>query len=434
MFPEPHPLSCVNSSPAPSRPRRSGVALLITLAVLTLIAIFLTEFSFETTLEVRALQNAQASFQSRNAVKSLFKAVLIGLQGGQDRKMSEVEFFEQITPLLQFAQGVQDGTGLSLNPEEAPKVSFLNPPELTVIPEELVQYALPDFYESFSSVMFYTPYIRPIDHLYNLNRAQTPNRTLEKEDRVAARLNNQFINIVTRYDAENSALAEADAMSIQARIIDWIDQGDAPFQSQFPGTSGNEVGLADPNLSYPVKNGFLESLREVLLLQLPRDRMPPLEFWEENFTTYPVGDALGAEQDPREVPARINVNLALQPEIEQFLSQFDQDSTDYLGYFPSEWRDDSGAEFFQSRERMAEALKASGTPLTRSEIASKVSGLVSTGRPDDYFIAESFWYEVRLKAGVGNVTSDVRAIVSVDRDQSGLVKADSLVVHEFHLR
>ena len=61
---------------------RSGIALLVTLVVLALLAVFLTEFTFETTLETRSLQNFQASFQARNAVKSLFKAVLVGWRGG----------------------------------------------------------------------------------------------------------------------------------------------------------------------------------------------------------------------------------------------------------------------------------------------------------------------------------------------------------------
>ena len=65
-----------------------GIALLITLVILALLAVFMTEFSFETKLETRGIQNYQASFKARNAVKSMFKAVLEGLKG-----QNEVKFF-----------------------------------------------------------------------------------------------------------------------------------------------------------------------------------------------------------------------------------------------------------------------------------------------------------------------------------------------------
>ena len=53
---------------------QQGIALLITLVILALLAVFMTEFSFETKLETRGIQNYQASFKAKNAVKSLFKA------------------------------------------------------------------------------------------------------------------------------------------------------------------------------------------------------------------------------------------------------------------------------------------------------------------------------------------------------------------------
>ena len=58
--------------------------MLITLVILALMAVFMTEFSFETKLETRGIQNYQASFKARNAVKSMFKAVIEGLR---DHKM-----------------------------------------------------------------------------------------------------------------------------------------------------------------------------------------------------------------------------------------------------------------------------------------------------------------------------------------------------------
>ncbi len=431
-------------SPAPRR----GIALFLTLVVLSLIAVFLTEFSFETTLEVRSLQNSQSSFQARNAVKSLFKAVLVGLQGGQDGKMAEVDFFEQIAPLLQFAQGIQQGSGLGGLPleegaapaGEVPPVSFLNPPDLTVIPEELVQYALPEFYASFADVTFYTPSIRPIDHLYNLNRVQSSGRTLEPErTKPDIQLTNQFLNLLNTdaYQSEEEGgyvFNDSLALGTYGRLFDWIDKDDSVFQSNYGGVTGNEIGYRGQAIEYPIKNGFLERVEEVFLLLPQAEPRLPDAFWLQHFTVYPVGDAWDPQQDAREVNARINVNLATSEEVEAFLNRFDQD-TNYLstlgGY------DETAAGFFQKRTELAEALstlRESTGGATQKDIDAKVGGIVSKGLASDYFTPFSYWYEIRLRAAVGGVTSEVRAVVSVERDNEGLVEPNSLTIHEFQLR
>ena len=76
----------------PSPPKTTsqrGIALLITLVILALLAVFMTEFSFETKLETRGIKNYQASFKARNAVKSMFKAVLEGIEGQEELSFSQ---------------------------------------------------------------------------------------------------------------------------------------------------------------------------------------------------------------------------------------------------------------------------------------------------------------------------------------------------------
>ena len=75
---------------------RRGMALLLTLVILMLLSIFMIEFSFQTTLETRGIRNFQSSFQARNAVKSMLKAVLQGLQ-----TRDEITFFRQDLQFLQ---------------------------------------------------------------------------------------------------------------------------------------------------------------------------------------------------------------------------------------------------------------------------------------------------------------------------------------------
>ena len=90
------PIKIGNLNSDPPAPR--GIALLITLVIIALLAVYMTEFSFDTHLETRGIQNFQASFKARNAVKSLFKATLVGLQGGLNGEVSEKDFFDQINP------------------------------------------------------------------------------------------------------------------------------------------------------------------------------------------------------------------------------------------------------------------------------------------------------------------------------------------------
>ena len=86
--------------------------MLITLVILALLAVFMTEFSFETKLETRGIQNYQASFKARNAVKSMFKAVLEGLESHE-----EIKFFRQyVWSFLSIGTLGRD-------------ISILNPPE-----------------------------------------------------------------------------------------------------------------------------------------------------------------------------------------------------------------------------------------------------------------------------------------------------------------
>ena len=215
----------------PLSPRKStsqrGIALLITMVILALLAVFMTEFSFETKLETRGIQNYQASFKAKNAVKSMFKAVLEGL-----REQDELKFFRvYLKDLLRL--GIMNS-----------KISFLNPPQPVRLPAGIIG--------DFPEVSFYTPYIRPIDHLYNLNRIQSRNRTRINESKNDVRLANQFINIFTEWNSkknyksessflsQNTNLNTNDILAIYAAIFDWLDKEEEIYDSTIYGTIGAE--------------------------------------------------------------------------------------------------------------------------------------------------------------------------------------------------
>ena len=173
------PIKTGNLNSDPPAPR--GIALLITLVIIALLAVYMTEFSFDTHLETRGIRNFQASFKARNAVKSLFKATLVGLQGGLNGEVSEKDFFDQISP------------------PSLRMYSLLTPSK----PEKIegIQLLLPGLAQSFPNVSFYTPYIRPIDHLFNLNRINSKIAPEKAKDLI---LKNEFSNILSKYSKTQS--------------------------------------------------------------------------------------------------------------------------------------------------------------------------------------------------------------------------------------
>ena len=400
-----------------------GIALLITLVILALLAVFMTEFSFETKLETRGIQNYQASFKARNAVKSMFKAVLEGLKG-QD----EVKFFRvYLKDLLRLGNMSNE-------------ISFLNPPQPARLP--------PGIIADFPEVSFYTPYIRPIDHLYNLNRIQTPPfRGVDPEAKEDVRLANQFINILlnwnstTNYQSESSVqsqnfnLLTNDILPIYAAIFDWLDKDEEIYDSSFYGTIGAEknsyIGV-DPY--FEIKNGFLDKLSEVQLIRGVKDKSIPLSQWKKGFTTFPVGDKYDTTQaDFSEIKPRININLAKFEEIVEFLKQFNQDNN-YFNQFSTDFYDDNSQEYFIKRKEIASELtRMPRTKLTRQNIKNKLSNITKYASSHIYFTANSYWYEIYLKTEIDNVKAEVRAVVSVERDAAS-GEASNLVIHNFFLR
>ena len=412
------PVSPPSSSKTTSQ---RGIALLITLVILALLAVFMTEFSFETKLETRGIHNYQASFKARNAVKSMFKAVLEGLKG-QD----EVKFFTvYLKDLLRL--------GATSN-----EISFLNPPQPVGLPAGVIA--------DFPEVSFYTPVIRPIDHLYNLNRIQTPPfRTVNPETKADVRLANQFINILKKWNSAttyqpgssvpsyNIQLNTNDILPIYAAIFDWLDKDDEIYDSSIYTTLGAEKNSyisADPY--FEIKNGFLDKLSEVQLISGVKGKRIPLDQWKKGFTTFPVGNKYETQADFSAIKPRINVNLATFEEIVEFLEQFNQNTEYFINYSPG-YDDSISQDYFEKREEIAaELTKQPRSKLTSEDIKNKLSNITQYDRSRDFFIPYSFWYEILLMTEIDNVKAEVRAVVSVDRN-AATGKVTNLIIHNFFL-
>ena len=423
------PIKIGNLNSDPPAPR--GIALLITLVIIALLAVYMTEFSFDTHLETRGIRNFQASFKARNAVKSLFKATLVGLQGGLNGEVSEKNFFDQISP------------------PSLRMYSLLTPSK----PEKIegIQLLLPGLAQSFPNVSFYTPYIRPIDHLFNLNRINSKIAPEKAKDLI---LKNEFTNILSKYSKtqsidsnQNQSSANLSLESIQtlyASIYDWSDKNAEIdyFDSNIEG----HIQIDDTE--WEVKDSAFDKLSEIMLLQsklfeegyfefqIPYDSQKPGENnWNQNFTVYPVGKKEGQPfGDPR-----INVNLADGDDIQQFLERFSN---------PGVNASDKEQQYLNRAADIASVLKpdfSQDAPGFKSmnDIKTRLRSDPSTSDLNDYhnnyFILWSNWYDIHLVTEIENVKAEVRAVVEVKRDENGKVEKNdngeyAITIHEFQLR
>ena len=423
------PIKISNLNSDPPAPR--GIALLITLVIIALLAVYMTEFSFDTHLETRGIRNFQASFKARNAVKSLFKATLVGLQGGLNGEVSEKNFFDQISP------------------PSLRMYSLLTPSK----PEKIegIQLLLPGLAQSFPNVSFYTPYIRPIDHLFNLNRINSKIAPEKAKDLI---LKNEFTNILSRYSKtqstesnQNLSSANLSLESIQtlyASIYDWSDKNAEIdyFDSNIEG----HIQIDDTE--WEVKDSAFDKLSEIMLLQsklfeegyfefqIPFDSQKTGEnSWNQNFTVYPVGKKEGQPfGDPR-----INVNLGDGDDIQQFLERFSN---------PGVNASDKEQQYLNRAADIASVLKpdfsqdAQGFK-SMNDIKTRLRSDPSTSDLNDYhnnyFILWSNWYDIHLVTEIENVKAEVRAVVEVKRDENGKVEKNdngdyAITIHEFQLR
>ena len=407
-----------------SRRYRKGIALLTTLLILALLAVFMTEFSFETNLETRSIKNYQASFKSKNAVKSIFKAVLEGIE-----KQDEIKFFrEYVKGLITIGNNSSD-------------ISFLNPKKPIRLPKGIIS--------DFPDVTFYTPQITPIDHLFNLNRIQAPPfRAINPETKSDIRLANRFVNIFENWNEKVEKLESnsirinkiqlnlLETLQIYAAIFDWIDKDSLTYNSSIYGTIGAEN---DFYLSYPpdieIKNGYLDKLSEIKLLKNISEKKIPFSLWEKEFTIFPVGDKYNPQENFSEIKPRINVNLATSDEIIYFLEYFDQNTVFFSNYSEKNFENIYEIDYFEKREEIAKELtKKPRIKLESEDIKIRLSKITPYySKANEYFIPLSFWYKINLKTEVNDVKSEIISVVSVDRDRiSG--KVLKVIIHDFLLR
>ena len=316
----------------------------------------MTEFSFETKLETRGIQNYQASFKARNAVKSMFKAVLEGLESHE-----EIKFFRQyVWSFLSIGTSGRD-------------ISILNPPEPVRLPAGVIS--------DFPDVAFYTPYIRPIDHLYNLNRIQTPPfRTVNPESKSDVHHANQFINILNKWNissksqvgdaliTQNKQFDNIEILQLYAAISDWMDKDSYIYDSSIYGAIGAEKdAYIVSERPIEIKNGFFDQLKEIMLINGIKEKNIPQKFWNHSFTTFPVVNKYVSSSNHTSKIPRINIHLATFEEIVEFLEQYDQHTNYFINYSQSNFENNYSQNYYQKRIEIAEEL----TKLPRIKLKKK---------------------------------------------------------------
>jgi len=297
-------------------------------------------------------------------------------------------------------------------------------------------------------VAFYSPYIRPIDHLYNLNRIQKPPfRTVNPESKSDVHLANQFINILNKWNiksksnvgdaliTQNKQFNNNEILQLYAAIFDWIDKDSYIYDSSIYGAIGAEKDayiFSEPPIE--IKNGYFDQLNEIMLINAIKGKNIPQKFWDQSFTTFPVGNKYVSSSNHTSIYPRININLATFEEIVEFLEQYDQQTNYFINYSQSNFENNYSQNFYQKRIEIAEELtKLPRIKLKKNDIKNKLRNITKYySKTDDYFTPYSYWYEIHLKTEISKVIAEVKAIVSVDRNEdTGIAK--EIIIHDFLL-
>ena len=319
--------------------------------------------------------------------------------------------------------------------------SILNPsPNLIALPQGVIP--------GFDEAIIYTPYIRPIDHLFNLNRMQTPGNTRINGSPDDLRVLNEFYNIMKQIPISieskiaqgkrQRSLSYDEILEIYAAMFDWMDAKDngTLYQSEI-GITGAEGESyinfeADPDLE--MKNRRLDRLSEIRLIKGVVESQIPYQTWQRYFTVHEVGD----EDGFGEITSRININLATREEIEEFIKRFDQDS-EY--YHQQKERPDPPPlqKLIPFAKQIAAEFLRKDKEGNRfhytqdSEIDQATKRVTNEAIFRKIFIFYSRWYEIRLIAEADGIQAEIQAVVYVKRE-NGLATFEDIEIKDFIMR
>lgn len=369
----------------PARPR--GVAILMSLVVLMLLTMFMSELFFTTGLELRSITTYRQGQQARSMARSVFRVVQIGLL------MDEVEFFEgyrKVAALLD--------SGVSLPWDDGLLISLK---------------------------------IEPQDHLYNLNQERN-NRTGSSRDVARSRL---FMNLLRDLevpgelaDSPLEPISELTLQALYAALSDWMDNDNEDYD-QFPGVLGaEESAYFNTKPEYSVKNAILDRLDEIRLVKGVRESRIPWPEWRKRFTALEQ-----ITEGTFYISEKININIASREEIVQYLK--------FIEIPPVGESDDIQIginKYAQDADRIADQFAPENPEdrkaLTTSDLKAVIDDL---GISDTYykfiFSTVNRYYRISLVMEVGGVKGRLEALYQVARNENSRL-GSSPTVHWVTLR
>lgn len=356
----------------PARPR--GVAILMSLVVLMLLSMFMSEMFFATGLELRSMTTYRQGQQARAMARSVFRVVQIGLL------LDEVIFFEGYRKVAQLLEN-----GVSLPWDDGLLISLK---------------------------------IEPQDHLYNLNQRGDIQQG-QQNDVARGRL---FMNTWGELevpgelaDSPQQPISEEILQGLYAALADWTDKDNEDY-IQFPGVLGaEESAYFTTKPEYTLKNGALDRLVEIRLVRGVRESRIPWKDWRKRFTALPrITDSAFY------FPEKININIASAEEIREFLTAREVDPES----LPTDSFEDIQKginKYAQDAERIAEKFAPEDPEerkaLTKKELEGAIKEL---GFTDNYhrliFSTVNQYYRISLVTEVGGVQGRLEALYQVVRN------------------
>ena len=371
--------------PRPAR-RPRGIALVLTLVVVLLVTMFVSEFFFSTGLELRSLQTYQETHRARSLARSAFKVVLIGLM------KDEADFFQayrQLEQLLQLAAVPwEDGLLIDLK-------------------------------------------VQPLDALYNLNELYNikPDSAFEQVRWLLfASTLDQVLLPAPDGVGPPAPPEEALVKELYSAFTDWIDSDHIPYLQL--GTQGGENdAYFDHEPEIAVKNAPLDQLTEIRLVKGVVESRIPWSEWEARFAALPKR---GSGASP--YPEKLNVNYATREEIVRFLEarqvvgDLNDASVEDLQKALNEY-----ANHAQSIAEVLVPLEGGHSTLTEAAINAALSTIpgINAKYAKQVFSTFNQYYRVRLTTEVNDVQARLEAVLFVERNPNRTGKDLSILQFAF---
>jgi type II secretory pathway component PulK len=354
----------------------------VTLIVILLITMFLSDFSFSTGLELRMLQTEREQLQSRTLARAAFAALQAALV--QD----ESEF------LLGYRQ-IQDVLKITAIPWEEGRLLRLE--------------------------------VEPLDPLFNLNRFYDLRSNVPQMPALIALFQNVLADVqVQPSDSSPSLepLAPAQALALYAAIFDWIDSDHVPFTA-IAGAYG--VEQADYFSDVPmvvVKDKRLDRLTEIRAAKRVAESRIPWRDWETRFTIYQPDAAKN-----NLYPGLLNVNWATHEQVMAFLKARSFPNPDALDPESraaqielNTYADNADAiANALLGESDSQGLAFSARKLSEKDVSARLNEVGGSIKPQYYkqvFSTSDEYFRVRIVIEVGESRTQVDAVLHTPRNKA----------------